>query len=80
MIDKETESNAIADALERRRKRIEQQAQQEEKIKARLAAEHRIPRDAKFDKAWGIAWDLGHSSGFSEVEDYFHQIVELIKS
>jgi hypothetical protein len=73
------EYQILTDALQRRRERIERQAQQEEQVKARLAAEHSIPRDAKFDKAWGIAWDLGHSSGFSEVEDYFHQIVELIK-
>jgi hypothetical protein len=58
---------------------LEQQDREAEQIKARLAAEHGIPRDAKFDKAWRIAWSLGHSSGFSEVEYYFSEIVELIK-
>jgi len=69
-------------ALERARKRrewLDEQAREAEQIKDRLAAEHGVPRDAKFDKAWSIAWSFGHRSGFSEVRCYFDEIVELIK-
>ena len=33
----------------------------------------------KAEKCWMIAWDDGHSCGFSEVELRFDTIVELIK-
>lgn len=30
-------------------------------------------------KCFELAWTYGHSSGYSEVESYFHDLVELIK-
>lgn len=74
-----TQSPEALERAARRREWKEQEAIEAEALKDRLAAEHRIPRDAKFDKAWSIAWSMGHSSGFSEVESYFHDLVELIK-
>lgn len=50
-----------------------------EASKAKLAAEYQLPRDAKFERAWSIAWEHGHSSGLSEVESYFIELVDLIK-
>lgn len=51
-----------------------------EEEKAKLAIKHKIPRDEKFEKAWRIAWDQGHSSGFSEVEIVFDELIDLIKT
>lgn len=56
-----------------------QQALDIQASKARMAAECGIARDAKFDKAWALAWDYGHSAGIDEVESYFRQLSELIK-
>lgn len=50
-----------------------------EETKDRLAKTYKIPRDVKFDNAWRIAWDLGHASGFDEVENHFADLVDLIK-
>lgn len=50
-----------------------------EAMKDRLSKEHSVPRDAKFDKAWKLAWDYGHSGGYHEVEMCFSDFVELIK-
>lgn len=64
---------------EARRKHYEEEALKIEETKNRLAAEYSIERNAKFEKAWSLAWDYGHSSGFDEVERYFGDLVELIK-
>jgi len=50
-----------------------------ESAKAEMAAEHGLERNAKFDKAWGIAWGHGHSNGIDEVKLYFGELAELIR-
>lgn len=35
--------------------------------------------DKKASKAWSIAWEHGHSSGYNDVVSYFEELVELIK-
>lgn len=50
-----------------------------EAVKAEFADLHKLPRDAKFDLAWRIAWDRGHGSGIEEVKNYFEEVIELIK-
>ena len=67
------------DAIERRRKHDEEEAILIEDSKQNMANKHGLKRDAKFGKAWRLAWDYGHSSGFSEVENYFDDLAELLK-
>jgi erythromycin esterase-like protein len=74
-----TQSEAALERARKRREWLDEQAREIEAMKSELAAEHGVPRDAKFEKAWNAAWSFGHSSGFSEVERYFNEIVELIK-
>ena len=50
-----------------------------ERTKQELAYNHGLERNAKFDRAWEIAWSLGHASGFSEVRSYFDELADLIK-
>ncbi len=50
-----------------------------EEVKAWFTDYHKLPRDAKFDRAWDIAWDRGHGSGLEEVKNYFEELIELIK-
>jgi hypothetical protein len=57
----------------------EEQAIAVEAIKKELAAKHGIPRNAKFERAWDIAWEYGHSSGFDEVRMYFDELADLLK-
>ena len=56
-----------------------QEAREIELSKARMADKHRLERNEKFEKAWKIAWDEGHSSGLAEVESYFDKLAELLK-
>jgi hypothetical protein len=49
-------------------------------FKGLLAEEYDLPLDhPKFEKAFDIAWSYGHGSGFSDVENYFMELVELAK-
>lgn len=64
--------------IEQRRLWREQEARDIETAKAWLAQEHGLERNAKFDKAWDIAWGYGHSSGISEVKSYFTELVPLL--
>ncbi len=57
----------------------EQEARLIELSKVRLAARHGLERNAKFDKAWDLAWDYGHADGLKEVEQYFDELAELLK-
>ena len=50
-----------------------------EHSKENMAKKHGLERNAKFETAWRIAWDYGHSNGLSEVEIYFDELAELLK-
>ena len=49
------------------------------KFKAKLAREYGVVGNPKFEKCFELAWSHGHSSGYSEVRNYFSDFVELIK-
>ena len=57
----------------------EQETRDIEALKLRLAVRHGLERNAKFDKAWYLAWDYGHADGLKEVEQYFDELAELLK-
>lgn len=65
--------------MEARKKRFEEENKLIEETKIKLSKEYDIPVDEKFQKCWNLAWQYGQSSGFSEVEMYFDELVELIK-
>jgi hypothetical protein len=58
-----------------------QRAEQDNHI-AKMFAEHAepfgVPRSVS-DKAYALAWEHGHSSGYSEVENYFQDFAELAR-
>jgi len=60
------------------RKEKEKEYAEIEESKSRLAKEYNLERNAKFEKAYALAWDYGHSSGINEVENYFHELAPLL--
>lgn len=48
-------------------------------FKKALAEEYGVVGNPKFEQCYSLAWSFGHSSGFSDVENYFAQLVDLIK-
>lgn len=48
-------------------------------FRADLEAEEGLTGHPKADALWRIAWDRGHSSGYSEILECYEQMVELLK-
>lgn len=44
-----------------------------------LLTEHGITGHPKAEKAFMMAWEHGHSSGYAEIAAYFSRLVELIR-
>jgi hypothetical protein len=44
-----------------------------------LFDEHGVSNHPKRNKAFDIAWEHGHASGFTEVANYFADLAELLK-
>jgi hypothetical protein len=50
-----------------------------EEFKIELFKFYDVTDNPKANKAFNLAWDFGHSCGYSEVNNYFIDLVELIK-
>lgn len=48
-------------------------------LRADLEIEHGVADHPKAGKLWSLAWDHGHSSGYSEVIGYYEELAELLK-
>jgi hypothetical protein len=51
----------------------------ESTLRTDLATEFDILENPKESKVWELAWQLGHSSGYTEIYLYYHKLVELVK-
>lgn len=56
-----------------------EEAQMSQECEERLAKEHGVENNPKRGLLWAKAWEHGHSSGYSEVENYYRDFVELIE-
>lgn len=68
--------------LRQRQRHLNEQIEQirEDGFKVLLAEEYGLSRQhPKFENVYALAYQHGHSSGFSEVEGYFVDLVELVK-
>jgi len=50
-----------------------------DEFKADLLQAHGVTGNPKSDRAFSLAWEQGHSCGYSEVAIVFADLVELIK-
>lgn len=64
--------------IEDRRKWQEKEANDIEAAKIELLREYGLDRNAKFEKAWELAWNQGHAYGIEPVKEYFRELVDLI--
>lgn len=51
----------------------------EEEWKLWLFKDEGVENNPKREQCFTVAWQEGHSGGYSEVENYFREFVELIK-
>jgi hypothetical protein len=78
---KEAEMRTDIESMKKKRRLLSGKISclREEAFKKALAEEYDVVGNPKFDRCYSIAYSHGHSSGFSEVEIFFSDIVELIK-
>ncbi len=58
----------------------EEAARLQAEFKVDLIEEHGVTGHPKAERVFNLAWEYGHSSGLSEVADYFDDLVGLIKA
>lgn len=75
-IERNFDENAYSDA---RAAYDEETSLLMENFKRDLYEQEGVTGNPKASKAFEMAWDRGHSSGFYEVGIYFSELVELIK-
>jgi hypothetical protein len=51
----------------------------EAEFKRDLFDQHGVTGHPKAERAFQLAWDYGHSSGFQEVANYFDDLADLLK-
>lgn len=64
---------------EQRKKNMQLENEMDEKFKRDALKYVRLTGHPKADKAYALAWQEGHSSGYSEVLSYLLRIAEVLK-
>ena len=59
--------------------RLQKQANERDRHQATLEARHGLTGHPKADKLYSLAWDMGHSAGYGEVENYYSDMADLLK-
>lgn len=59
----------------------EQGRREQEALISKLTTTYSLDARSKgFKAAWSYAWEQGHSAGYREVENYFHDIMSVVKA
>lgn len=58
--------------------RFKKQADERHVHQAKLEAKHGLSGHPKADKLYALAWDMGHSAGYHEVEIYYADMADLL--
>lgn len=64
---------------EQYRKHAEEGSRLMAQLRADLEAEHGLTGHPKADAVWNMAWDRGHSAGYTEVASEYEDLAELVK-
>lgn len=74
-------AEAVRKADRARERELAQAKARQERIdlKARLERENGTEGMLKADLLWQKAWEFGHASGLYDVENWYNDLVELIK-
>lgn len=77
--DKETFEKAKAEYEKNRAAHQEAEAERIRQFKVDLFAAYGVTEHPKAERAFSLAWELGHSAGLHETETFFSDLVDLIK-
>lgn len=59
--------------------RIQKQRDERDAHKATLEKKHGLTGHPKADKLYELAWGMGHSAGYYEVEIFYNDMADLLK-
>ena len=59
--------------------RYREQVRERNAHKLGLEIEHNLVGHPKADKLYELAWDYGHSSGYSEITSYYADLADLLE-
>lgn len=68
-----------AKLVEERAKAVEAARKRMEEVRARLEEEHGMAFHPKRDLLWSKAWEHGHACGLSDVQNWYEELVDLVK-
>lgn len=77
--DKETFDKAKVEYERNRAAYQEGEAERLRQFKVDLFAAYGVTGHPKAERAFSLAWELGHSAGLHETETFFSDLVDLIK-
>jgi hypothetical protein len=60
-------------------KRLDLDAARKRLHQATMEIQYGLVHHSKADMLYALAWEMGHSSGFSEVENYYRDMAPLLK-
>jgi hypothetical protein len=61
------------------KERLEKRTLDRQEHRALMEKIHGLTGHPKAEKLYEIAWDIGHSAGYHEVEIYYDDMAELLK-
>ena len=76
---KEHEENEKRKKQDQRRLHREEDTRLNALLRTDLEEEHGLVGHPKADRAWDLAWEHGHSSGYSDIIYYYEDFAELVK-
>ena len=74
------EHNEKQKQIEQKQRHRQEDSRLAEMLQKDLELEHGVAGHRNAGKLWSLAWEHGHSAGYSEVINYYEQFVELIQS
>lgn len=62
----------------RRARQIIESSNRDQRMENLFSEYPSVPRE-KLEKVWNKAYEMGHSSGFNEVKNYFYDLIDLVQ-
>ena len=62
----------------RRARQVKESNNRDQRMENLFSEYPDVPRD-KLEKVWEKAYEMGHSSGFNEVRNYFYDLIDLVQ-
>lgn len=59
--------------------RLTRQEHERSEHKSEMESRHGLVGHPKADRLYQLAWDMGHSAGYGEIETFYDEMADLLK-